>query len=158
VVLHLRYTASEGGNRLKVEAVKSLKTFLKDSADQSQQGPFALLFNLRHDFPTEWAAYIANEDSTAKFTAIIQKSFFPYFAQDTQNWKINIGNVNVVTNNSSAPQPVDDAPTGDISTQAKFDVVMGSDLLNPGGTGKPAPSAVVFLIINYSLTLAELEN
>jgi len=158
VVLHLRYTASEGGNRLKVEAVKSLKTFLKDSADQSQQGPFALLFNLRHDFPTEWAAYIANEDSTAKFTATIQKSFFPYFAQDTQNWKINIGNVNVVTNNSSAPQPVDDAPTGDISTQAKFDVVMGSDLLNPGGTGKPAPSAVVFLIINYSLTLAELEN
>ena len=53
VVLHIRYTAREGGDALGGLAVEDLKTRI----DDAQAAGCTRLFSLRHDFPAAWAAY-----------------------------------------------------------------------------------------------------
>ena len=50
VVLHLRYTARDGGQLLAKMAKKHWMDVVKDAAS----GPLARLFSLKHEFPTEW--------------------------------------------------------------------------------------------------------
>ena len=54
VVMHMRYTALDGGDKLRAPAEASVKHFVSNAVDLSQgEGLFAL-FDLRHDFPNEW--------------------------------------------------------------------------------------------------------
>lgn len=53
VVLHVRYTAREGGDTLGKPAVEDLKTKI----DEADAVGCTRLFSLRHDFPVAWAAY-----------------------------------------------------------------------------------------------------
>jgi Tc toxin complex TcA C-terminal TcB-binding domain len=74
VVLHLRFTARQGGDVLAGQAVQELGERLKDA----NTAGLALLFSLRHDFPTEWAAFAnGNQD----FAVTLEKRYFPYLAQ-----------------------------------------------------------------------------
>lgn len=76
VILHMRYTARQGGNLLKAGAVNALNQAVSHLDGES----LALLFSLKHDFPTEWHQFAAsNED----FKAMIKKEYFPYFIQDS---------------------------------------------------------------------------
>src|SRR5258707_6965244 len=43
------------------------------------QSGLALFFSLRHDFPTEWSAFVNTKANT--FSATLKKDYFPYFAQ-----------------------------------------------------------------------------
>jgi len=74
VILHIRYTAREAGDPLGSQATKELVAML-DIAGQSSQ---ALLFCLRYDFPTEWAAFV---NGTADFQVTLEKQYFPYAVQ-----------------------------------------------------------------------------
>jgi Tc toxin complex TcA C-terminal TcB-binding domain len=74
VILHVRYTARNGGAALGAQATKELQEAL---ADASQAG-LALLFSLRYDFPTEWSAFVRG---TSDLSFTLEKSFFPYIAQ-----------------------------------------------------------------------------
>lgn len=67
VILHVRYTARPG---VEPDAVKKELDALFNKAN------LALLFSLRHDFPTEWSAFVKG---TGAFTATIRKERFPYF-------------------------------------------------------------------------------
>jgi hypothetical protein len=71
VVLHMRYTARQGGGALKKASVKALSTLLEDA---NQKG-LTRLFSLNHEFPTEW------HQSGDDFMATVKKSYFPFFAQ-----------------------------------------------------------------------------
>jgi hypothetical protein len=53
VILHMRYTAREGGGLLRKGAMNSLKTMF----DEAQGLGFVRLFSVRHEFPTEWAKF-----------------------------------------------------------------------------------------------------
>jgi hypothetical protein len=50
VILHLRYTAREGGGRLRDQAAMNVEQRLGELAP-------VRLFSIRHDFPTEWARF-----------------------------------------------------------------------------------------------------
>ena len=54
VVMHLRYTAEEGGDKLKKPAAESVQNYIKSVDDLSQQEGLFAAFDLRHDFPDEW--------------------------------------------------------------------------------------------------------
>ena len=58
VVLHLKYTARDGGKALHTEAEKSLNEVLKTDAGKIQ----SRLFSLRHEFPTEWHKLVSTAD------------------------------------------------------------------------------------------------
>ena len=75
VILHIHYTAREAGDPLASHATKELTQMLAAAGQSSQ----ALMFNLRYEFPSEWAAFAAS--TTANFTATLRKDYFPYMVQ-----------------------------------------------------------------------------
>jgi hypothetical protein len=58
VILHIRYTARDGGDGLKTASEGSLDTALKNVKLQSNRTGLARLFSLRHEFPTEWYRFL----------------------------------------------------------------------------------------------------
>jgi hypothetical protein len=71
-VLHIGYTARAGVRSDAV--VADLHERFAAAADQT----LVRSFSLRHDFPTEWAAFLAGG---AGLSLRIEKSWFPYFTQ-----------------------------------------------------------------------------
>lgn len=53
VILHLRYTAREGGGLLRKEAVKNVATTI----EVARAAGSVRLFSVRHEFPSEWAKF-----------------------------------------------------------------------------------------------------
>jgi hypothetical protein len=75
VVLHVRYTAREGGVALRGAAVTRLGEVLADT----DAPVFDRVFALRHDLAAQWQAFATGDDD---FAATVPKAWFPYLAQD----------------------------------------------------------------------------
>jgi hypothetical protein len=76
VVLHLRYTAREGGDLLRDAALRSLTTELSEI-------PLQRGFSAKHEFPTEWSAFLRGQNSTeASLKLDLSEKRFPYFARN----------------------------------------------------------------------------
>jgi Tc toxin complex TcA C-terminal TcB-binding domain/Neuraminidase-like domain/Putative peptidoglycan binding domain len=58
VVLHLRYTAREGGEPLRNQAVTELQDALNEFLRTEGQKGLALPISLRHEFPSEWHRFL----------------------------------------------------------------------------------------------------
>lgn len=54
VVMQMRYTAVDGGDKLKKAAGDSVQEYIKSVEDLSQREGLFTAFDLRHDFPDEW--------------------------------------------------------------------------------------------------------
>jgi hypothetical protein len=79
VVLHVRYTARDGGAALATAAHKTLATLPPGASAAPPAPTLALLLDLRHDFPTEWFAFTTG--GNADFTATLSADHFPYAVQ-----------------------------------------------------------------------------
>ena len=81
VILHLRYTAREGGSPLKSGAVKNLK----DKIEGAKAAGSVRLFSIRHDFPTEWAQFKAikfdNQTKTATVSINLREEHYPFWSK-----------------------------------------------------------------------------
>ncbi len=53
VILHIRYTARDGGASLRTAAMQRIKDLIADG----QAAGSVRLFSMRHEFPTEWATF-----------------------------------------------------------------------------------------------------
>jgi hypothetical protein len=73
VVLHVRYTAREGGDLLKSAAIKNLQTQI----NSAQTVGSVCLFSIRHDFPSEWAKF----QSTSELSVALTPELYPFWAQ-----------------------------------------------------------------------------
>jgi hypothetical protein len=80
VVLHLRYTAREGGAPLRTAAVAHLKGRVAAAATTGS----VRLLSLRHEFPTEWARFTAitldGQTPEAALTLTLRAEHYPYWA------------------------------------------------------------------------------
>jgi hypothetical protein len=143
VILHVRYTARQGVDPTKVKAT------LDELFQEANQSNLSLLFSLRHDFPTEWSAFVNGAD----FTATIRRDYFPYFTQGktiqivglelySQDVKKHhaLGDVNVATNDLN-----------DLAALEQFTLTAAPDAAGPTQVLKRQPSAQIFLIVRYSL-------
>jgi hypothetical protein len=76
VVLHVRYTAREGGDPLRDAALASLTLELSEI-------PLRRAFSAKHEFPTEWSAFLrpAQGASEAVLKLDLSEKRFPYFAR-----------------------------------------------------------------------------
>ena len=147
VILHIRYTARQGVDRTKVKAA------LDDLFQQANQSNLALLFSLRHDFPTEWSAFV---NGTGDFTATIRRDYFPYF---TQGKTITITGFDlygqdVTKHHIVGDQTAWDAATTDLGDKNKQGLAFTAAADPPGPTQVLTRSADadVFLIVRYSLS------
>src|SRR5699024_6056141 len=72
VIIHIRYTARQGINPVKVK--ESVKALFEDEGTAN----LALILSLRHDFPNEWGMF---KNDKGKLAIPIRRDFFPYFTQ-----------------------------------------------------------------------------
>ncbi len=54
VIVHIRYTALEGGDKLKKPAAESVMAYIKSVEELSREEGLFAAFDLKHDFPNEW--------------------------------------------------------------------------------------------------------
>lgn len=77
VIMHVKYTAREGGSGLKNLANSSLKDQFAIIKQQLSQEGLHIAINLKHDLPNEWHLFKKNATVDLK----IDKSRLPYMAQ-----------------------------------------------------------------------------
>ena len=75
VILHMRYTARPGGEKLKQAAEEHLSGLLAEIGTSE----LMQLFNLQHDFPTEWHQFVTGNGD---FGVTLRKEHFPYLVQN----------------------------------------------------------------------------
>lgn len=78
VILHIRYTARDGGKVLKTAAVKNLEAVIK----KAKMAGSVRLFSMRHEFPSQWAKFSGTAPGALVpyglgFTLLIQH--YPYW-------------------------------------------------------------------------------
>ncbi len=79
VVLHVRYTAREGGAPLRAAAEKSLLAQIKAATTIGS----VRLLSLRRDFPTDWAKFAATDltaNPRAPYTLTLREEHYPFWA------------------------------------------------------------------------------
>jgi Tc toxin complex TcA C-terminal TcB-binding domain len=81
IIIHLRYTAREGGGLLRSRAVANLKTQI----ESAQAAGSVRLFSLRHEFPTEWAKFInvkiEGAIKVAALTLTLREEHYPFWSK-----------------------------------------------------------------------------
>jgi Tc toxin complex TcA C-terminal TcB-binding domain/ABC toxin N-terminal region/Neuraminidase-like domain/Putative peptidoglycan binding domain len=146
VVLHLRYTAREGGGALRDAAASSVRDLLADTTAQ----PLLRLFSLRHEFPSGWHRFVSSPDAAINTMPVeLATTRFPFFVQGRS---IAIGNVEVIARTRSAtPIKAAVAPgpaAPDLTLEAPNEGSPG--LWTLGTDGDPQLFDDVFLIVRYT--------
>jgi hypothetical protein len=137
VILHVRYTARDGGRALAGPATNATRTLLKSGG-----APQYLLLSLRHDFPTQWYAFTSGGGT--QFTAVLPRSYFPYTTQGA-----TLGNI-VLTLYSAAGQttpPVPATMASDLNTAGETTLSFTAD-----GKALSPQAADVFLVVQYTVS------
>ncbi len=78
VVLHVRYTAREGGGLLKQRAITELQTAINEITAAEGEKGLARLFSLGHEFPSEYRRFLQGVAGEQKLTLRLAKDRFPY--------------------------------------------------------------------------------
>ncbi|MGE3141673.1 MAG: insecticidal toxin protein, partial [Thermoleophilia bacterium] len=76
VILHLRYTAREGGVPLRDAAMANLVARI----DEAQATGSVQLFSVRHDFATEWARFTSGPATDAPLTIAPRPEHYPFWS------------------------------------------------------------------------------
>jgi hypothetical protein len=79
VVLHVKYTAREGGGSLRGLAATTLKAKLDEIKQELGQTGLHVALNMKHDLPNEW--HLLKTNGTVNLT--LDKFRLPYFSQST---------------------------------------------------------------------------
>ena len=84
VILHLKYTAREGGQIMKTKALEKLDEFVKATEEQSKKQGLYRAINLKQDFSNEWHRFISTNDEVGNHDLKLSnlKERFPYYAQN----------------------------------------------------------------------------
>lgn len=84
VILHIRYTAREGGSLLRKAALGSFKSAIEASVLAGQ----VRLFSIRHDFPNEWAKFKAQKSGVGEYCELscnFRQEHYPFWSQGYLN-------------------------------------------------------------------------
>lgn len=124
VILHVRYTAREGGELLKSGAVKNLQTLI----GKAQTVGSVRLFSVRHEFPSEWAKFrgltIGGTTLTAALSLTLLPQHYPFWAQGL----VSSGSVKVGVEFFAEMLPTDSTAT--VNLYDKPDKTGNNDTLN----------------------------
>ena len=101
VILHVRYTAREGGSLLRTGAI----TRLKELITMAQTIGSVRLFSVRHEFPTEWAKFTKQSpgnNQRYELTLNFRPEHYPFWSQGRLN---GVTRVNVLARSTATPVP-----------------------------------------------------
>ena len=147
LILHLRYTAREGGDLLKSGAVDEINVLVR----AAETSGLARSFSLKHDFPTEWHRFVnSTEDDDLSIVIKIKKDHFPYIAQ---SFDINISKIQLFAIKDGGLKgrnivDIDlEALSGDINDNNESELAIASDT----EVLTRDKEEQVFLVLSYSL-------
>jgi hypothetical protein len=154
VILHIRYTARQGGAQLQAKAVENIQALM----EEANTAGLMLLFSLKHEFPNEWHQFTTGTDN---FNVSIKRDYFPYF---TKGKEISVDSVRlhaIKPDNetfkveSNTPPGLDLTAVTDAlndESQAAFVLSLAEDDNVPNAVLERKKEAIVFVSIKYSLT------
>lgn len=106
VILHIRYTAREGGGILRKGAMVNLSKLI----GEAQAVGSVRLFSIKHEFPNEWAKFQNQTDSgnqRFELTLNLRPEHYPYWSQGCLNSVKSVGFLVMVSNPITTPICVD---------------------------------------------------
>lgn len=127
VILHIRYTAREGGDLLRDGARKELRKLI----DGAGAAGSVRLFSVRHEFPTEWAKFQGETPSTGQRHSLalaLRPEHYPFWSQGRLG---SVHRVDILARSSRAPVP------------ARLEIFGLAE--RPGPAGLPEPTDVLEL-------------
>ncbi len=131
VVLHLRYTAREGGGALRDKAVDELRQALNTVLLGDGRKGLYLRVSARHDFPDAWARFMNPDADKAQTLSLdLPKDRFPFFLQER---KLKVDSVQVLLQLAEGKNPAGTGTDTWIDTYAKGDK-LNVTLAPPAGT------------------------
>jgi hypothetical protein len=101
VILHLRYTAREGGGLLRSGALVTLKTAIEEATAAGS----VRLFSVRHEFPSEWAKFqgqTPGANQRFELTINLRKEHYPFWSKDLLN---SLVRVDILVRSAQNPVP-----------------------------------------------------
>ena len=112
VVMHIRYTSVDGGNKLKKPATDALLEYLKNVDDQSQETGLLAFFDLAHDYPNEWYRAMQPVVAGVNSELIISKiaDRLPFFTQGKKRKLTPTSFMLIVPKSAQAPVSLADNP------------------------------------------------
>ena len=145
VVIHMSYTAREGGEQLRAAAAENVRAILAAAADS----PLVLIVSLRTDYSGEWHRYVAGEALAFTFG----RDRFPYIANGRSIEVLSIrlllatDDLPVPTNLSPQQVGLDALPSFSASEDEtlQLDFVEDEDLLPRSDAGNPV------LLMSYTI-------
>ena len=84
VILHVRYTAREGGDPLKAKVLDHLKEVIPATTTTSPKLGTVRLLSVRHEFPTEWAKFKSLKPSPTTTCALqlnLRDEHYPFWSR-----------------------------------------------------------------------------
>lgn len=150
VILHVRYTARQGGGLLRDKTVEHME----ERFEAANVSGLAVMLSLAHDFPNEWHKFVTGNSD---FTATVKRNYFPYF---TQGKDINLDAVHLYTIQDGqlqtvTPQGLDLASLSvDLNDNNKEEFELS---LDPASAPNDEvlvrdKQALIFLVIRFSMS------
>ena len=127
VILHLRYTAREGGQLLRTGALGAVH----DLVLASQAAGSVRLFSIRHEFPSEWAAFRSEKLPAGKRAALaldLREEHFPFWSRGRLN---GVTRLELLARSAKAAASLDVHNTIDDDAPGPGDPPLGKDSLIP---------------------------
>jgi hypothetical protein len=126
VILHIRYTAREGGSLLRQGAISNLKT----SIDDAKAAGSVRMFSVRDEFPNEWAKFQGQVPGVNQRFALelgFREEHYPFWSKGRLT---SVARLDVVARSSKAAAP----PTLDVFDRVdKNDAAAKHDTLKKEG-------------------------
>ena len=122
VILHVRYTAREGGGLLRNGAIANVKDLIK----AAQAIGSVRLFSVRHEFPSEWAKFLSQPPAAGQRFELkinLRPEHYPFWSKDRLNGVTRVD----ILGQSTVPGSVNVADKLD-----KNDATAQTDLLSKG--------------------------
>jgi hypothetical protein len=124
VILHVKYTAREGGSSLRGLAETSLQEKLGEIKQQLNQQGLHIAINMKHDMPNEW--HLFKKNGTVDLH--IDKSKLPYFVQSLEVEIEHVMFIVQVKNNPSSYSINIDGNTTNLSRIDEWKLCRGNNV------------------------------
>jgi len=101
VILHLRYTAREGGGLLRQGAIARVKELITEASAVGS----VRLFSVRHEFPTEWARFQSQTPAAGQrfeLSLELRPEHYPFWGTGRLN---SVTRVDILAQSAAAPVP-----------------------------------------------------
>ncbi|MCP4399234.1 MAG: hypothetical protein GY801_18270 [bacterium] len=150
VVLHVNYTARQGGNLLRQRSVARIEALLA----VANEAGMTLLLSLKHDFAGQWRRFV---NDSANFSAQITRDYFPYF---TAGKELKLDQIHLVrvqegqALNSLVPPTLDTSELTTLSNTLNDTDTLTFSLPPDDDVLVREQEANVFVLIQYSIIVA----